>query len=536
MTLDQQLKTIVSELYPDYSGPIELSLNHNISLGDFASPVAFAIAKQTGGNAAQIADTVAQKLNSDSIAATVSTGAPFINFTLSAEAWAELHDLVRLEMGPNPRSLISGKKVNVEFISANPTGPLTLANARGGYAGDALANILKFAGAEVEREYYYNDSGNQIMELGRSIVAARDEIEIEGGYKGGYVQELAQKIDESDPYAAGMKGADYIFTNWIKPMVDRMGIEFDNYKSEQSLIDDGIVDQVIALLKERELIYEKDGALWLKVKQFSNTEEDRVLKRSDKDGTYTYLLKDIAYHYDKIRRSYTDLITIVGADHFTEMKALELIVNQILAPSTEWKGEFHLSIIQFVRLIENGQEVKMSKRAGTYITIDDLLDQINSDVARFFFLMRDINSSMDFDLSIARETSDKNPVYYVQYAYVRAKHILEKADNTPNELSNASLNEDERKILLQISQFSTVIANIVKSHEVHKLTYFTIELAKLFHSFYSKYPVLKSESDEKQNRLVITHLTFETLKTALSLLGISQPDRMVATEVIDSTE
>lgn len=530
MMLDQQLKTVVSELYPDFSGPVELSLNHDIALGDYATPVAFAIAQQVGGNASEIAGEIAQKLSNDSLVATVSSRAPFINITLSPSSWQELA-LHITSIEPSSEK----KRVNVEFISANPTGPLTLANARGGYAGDAIANILKFTGSDVEREYYYNDSGNQIMELGRSIVAAKEEIEIEGGYKGGYIEELAQKIDETDPYQAGVKAADYIFTNWIKPMIDRMGIHFDTYKSEQSLIDDGIVDKVSALLTEKELVYEKDGALWLKVKQFSDTEEDRVLKRSDMDGTYTYLMKDIAYHFDKIKRNYTDLVTIVGADHFTEMKTLELIVNQILAPAAEWKGEFHLSIIQFVRLIENGQEVKMSKRAGTYITINDLLDQVNSDVARFFFLMRDLDSAMDFDLTIARETSDKNPVYYVQYAYVRAKHILEKAEETVPALSSAPLNEDERKILLHISQFSSVITNITETYDVHKLTYYTIELAKLFHSFYAKYPVLKADGDEKQNRLTVTHLTFETLKTALSFLGISQPDRMVA-EVIDSNE
>ncbi len=521
-TIYDALVAAVKEAYPDYAGPVIIEQAKDTSYGDYASPVTFAISKLTGESPQSVKQKILGALGRS------SDGTPFVNITLTSQEWARMltDGLAGGDTWGKPVEPLN-QKINVEFISANPTGPLTLANGRGGFYGDALANVFTHLGAQVEREYYYNDSGNQIMELGRSVVAARTGEEIEGGYKGEYIQELAHKVSIQDPYKAGQRAAEYIFTHWIKPVLARMGIEFTRFSSEQALIDSNTVEKVLALLKEKDLLYEKDGALWLKTTQFGD-DKDRVMRRSDEGETYTYLMKDIAYHWDKIARGADRLFTIVGADHFAEAKTLEAIVRQVLAPAANWEGEFEQPIIQFVRLMKDGQEVKMSKRAGTFVTINDLLDEVNPDVARFFFLMRDLSSHMDFDLNLAKESSDENPVYYVQYAFVRAKHILENASEIPSVIETADLNEQERRLALQIFDLPRLLEEINVSHQVHKLTHYAIELSRAYHGFYSHNPVLKSEGATRAHRLALTTLTFTTLKQVLSLIGVSQPDRMVA--------
>lgn len=535
-TIKKIIAETVRQHYPDFSGDITLYINNNLEFGDYATSVAWDIAKQTNTSPSEVATKLshplAQNLTRDfgvEVEVKISSPVPFVNILLSPSAWGKLLDQKAYDRKPQEGS-VQGKKYNLEFISANPTGPLTLANARGGYSGDAIGRVLEYAGANVEREYYYNDSGNQIMELGRSVLAAKDGKEIEGGYKGSYIKEVAEQITSQDPYEAGKIAAQTVFETMIKPMIERMNITFDRYTSEQSLMDNGTVESVIDRLKSADLTYEKDGALWLKTTQFGD-DKDRVMQRSDEAESYTYLAKDIAYHWDKMKRSYTDLITIVGADHFAEAQTLERIVTQILARQVPWQGRFWQPIIQFVRLEENGQEVKMSKRAGMFVTIDDLLNQINSDVARFFFLMRDLNSHLDFDLSLARESSDKNPVYYVQYAYVRAKHILEKNQSQTFEWKPNPLNEEERRLLLHIHFFPVVIEEITSSLEIHKLTYYTMELAKHFHAFYAKHPVLQADGISKNNRLVLTETVFNVLQLSLALLGISHPEEMIQNSV-----
>lgn len=522
----------VKQLYPEFSGEVVLYINNNLTFGDYATSVAWEMAKKTGKAPAEVANQIAAGLAKNlthhfgaDVEVMVSSPIPFINITLPSVVWGNLLDQKEFDRQGQTKKM-KGRRFNIEFISANPTGPLTLANARGGYSGDALGRVLFYGGAEVEREYYYNDSGNQIMELGRSVIAVKNNTEIEGGYKGEYIKEIARQIDDTDPYEAGKIAADLIFNTLIKPMIERMNISFDRYTSEQSLIDKGTLETVVDLLRQAGLTYEKDGALWLKTTNFGD-DKDRVIQRSDEGETYTYFIKDIAYHWDKINRGYTDLVMMVGADHFTEAKALERVVTNVLSQHLGWHGRFWQPIIQFVRLMENGQEVKMSKRAGTFVTINDLLDQIDSDVARFFFLMRDLNSHMDFDLTLAREASDKNPVYYVQYAYVRAKHILEKKQEQKPTWRPLDLNEEERRLLLHIHFFPEVVEEVYANLEIHKLTYYTMELAKYFHAFYAKHPVLQAEEGIKNNRLILTETVFHLLQLCLSLLGVSHPERMI---------
>ena len=527
------LQTIIDQVvrsqYPQYQGEVSVVVNRNLEYGDYATPVAFNLSKELGQSPAAIAHALVQPFQ-EAVAGvavvSVPEGSPFINFRLTEAGYTQLMtQALETQNVLIDRAKYTPLRVLIEFISANPTGPLTLANGRGGFSGDALANCFTFAGASVEREYYYNDSGNQIMELGRSVVAARKGEEIEGGYKGPYIQELSKIVTVEDPYTSGQESATYIFNHWIKPMIARMGVNFTRYASEQSLIDEGIVDAVVAMLHTHGLLYDADGALWLRTTDYGD-DKDRVMRRTD--GTYTYLMKDIAYHWHKIQRNPTHMFTIVGADHYAEAKTLDMIVRHILAPAANWNGQFIQPIIQFVRLMQDGKEVKMSKRAGNFVTIDDLLDEINPDVARFFFLMRDLSSSMDFDLTLARDASDKNPVYYVQYALVRAKHILESnTENTSSTLATADLSTEERQLLLHLLSFSPLVEEVLETYATHKLPYYAIDLAKHFHAFYAKHPVLKADSIQRSQRLALTQLTHQSLVHVLHLMGVSQPDRMV---------
>ncbi len=529
--IEHSLTQVVSTLYPNFAGDITVERAKDITFGDYASSIAFTVAKQAGQSSHDVAQSLAgatQTALGDYATVEVADGAPFLNFKLSQSALAlQMTDVVAQEESWGASDYLHSQRALVEFISANPTGPLTIANTRGGYFGDALARVLQLAGAEVEREYYMNDSGNQIVQLGRSIIAARTGEEIDDGYRGAYVTELSQIIEGDNPEVVGQAAAQYIISHWIKPMLERMGIAFDTFATEQSLMESGLTQKVIDLLGSHDLTYELEGALWLRTTKFGD-DKDRVIRRST--GTTTYFLNDIAYHWDKIDRGYDQLITIVGADHFTEARALESIVAHVLKVETGWKGTFSQPIIQFVRLVRDGREVKMSKRSGTYVTIDDLLDEISSDVARFFFLMRASDSHMDFDISLAKSTSDANPVYYVQYALVRAKHILEKITDRSIQLTALNLESDERALAIHILDWSNLVTLIARTHEVHRLPYYAIELAKLFHAYYTKYPVIQAEGHLRDQRIALTAMTYITLQQVLHVIGISQPDRMVAAD------
>ncbi len=534
--IKQSLAQAVKILYPDYRGPITLDSKKDRTNFEYSTAVAFHLAKEQGTDPKEIAQHLKSALQErfgSKISIFIADEAPaFINFVFQDEYWLEL-----LQQLPHDSSFQwaithnnqQGKRVLLEFISANPTGPLTLANGRGGYSGDALARVFDFIGAKVEREYYVNDIGNQILELGKSIVAARNHVEIESGYKGDYIQELATHITSDDPAEAGEAGAAYILETWIKPAIQRMGITFNRFFSEKELVKSGALEETIRLLEQHNLLYEAQGAYWLKSTELGD-DKDRVIRRTD--GTYTYLLTDITYHRDKIGRNFDLVMTMVGADHFTEAKTLDMVVQKVIAPIVAWQGMFKQPILQLVRLIENGQEVKMSKRAGTFVTLDDLLTMVPSDVARFFFIWHSYHTHMDFDLTLAKQTSDQNPVYYIQYAYVRSKHILENIadpDYNATELERVELGKEERQLLLHILEFSNCLEMIASTLEIHYLAHYAIELARLFHIFYTVCPVIKAESKEKQSqRIALTQLTFVTLKQVLSLIGVTQPEKMVS--------
>ncbi len=528
-SLTSKVAQVIRAHYPHYWGEVVLETKSDRTDCDYATPVAFGLAKEEKVAPQDIAAVVVpllQEALGDSAEVFMAPQAPpFINIKLHPTGWGEALTELATDQKRGVTPTHRGKQVLVEFLSANPTGPATLANGRGGYCGDALANVYAFAGAEVEREYYVNDTGNQIVQLGKSIIAARQGETIEDGYKGTYIQDLAHQIVTDDPTQAGKQAAEHILESWIKPATKRMGIHFDRFFSEEKLAESGAVQTMLDLLAKHELTYEHDGALWLRTTKYGD-DKDRVVRKSD--GLVTYVLTDLAYHWDKIQRGYDVLVTLMGADHFTESQTLQLLLEQFLIPMHKCAVAFHNPLYQFVRLMKDGEEIKMSKRAGNFVTLDDLLDEVDSDVARFFFVSNAYSNRMDFDLNVAKATSDQNPVYYVQYAYVRAKHILEKEAAPEINLTELSPNSEERLLLLHLLEFPHIINQVLATQEVHYLAHYAIELARRFHVFYTHHQVIKAEPGVKEQRLALTRATMDVLKQTLGLIGVSQPEHMVA--------
>jgi arginyl-tRNA synthetase len=458
----------------------------------------------------------------------------FINFWLKPEALhGELKEILR-KKNKYGQSSVKGKrsKMNLEFVSANPTGPLTMANGRGGFYGDVLANVLENAGRKVTREYYINDAGNQVFMLGLSILnkTAPEKVEeilkkyqLEEKaklYAGAYVDELVGalggpvRLSAQDPQKIGKRAAEYLLKD-IKRSLKKAGIKFDVWFSEdKNLHKKKELKKTLEFLKKREKIEEKDGATWL---------GDGVLVKSD--GNTTYFLADLAYHYDKfIKRKFDVAIDIWGADHHGYKSRMEKGVAALgMAPD-----RLKILIAQLVRLVSGGKEVRMSKRKGEFITMDELLDEVGVDAARFFFLMHSLDTHMDFDLDLAKEKSQKNPVYYAQYAYVRATNILRKS-KVGGRVSNVGqlASDAEVKLMLELVKLPDVLAQTAEDYQVHRLTKYALELAKALHNFYEKERVVGIENKELEKaRLALVSATKITLENLFTILGISKPKKM----------
>ena len=544
----QKIKDLIN--YPD--AVIERPENKNF--GDYSTNVALKLAKKEKKNPMDLAKEIAEKLASsqDAIFAKIEAVPPgFINFTLSngylqkqiSEILAGKEQYRKINVG-------QGQKVQVEFISANPTGPLTLGNGRGGFFGDVLANVLATVGYKVKREYFINDAGYQIEILGYSVLK-----DSKAQYRGDYIDRLHKKFIcwfcTKDPKKVGKKAADCIIKKIIQPTIeDKMKIRFDAWTSENELRQSGKKDKVLELLKEKNLTYGQDGAVWFKSTQFGD-DKDRVLitsTKEDREQSATYLLPDAAYHYKKfVEDKFDKVIDIWGADHHGYVARLQA-AGKALGVWDE--SNLKIIIMQLVRLFEGGKEVKMSKRAGTYITLDELLDEIPLDVARWFFLMRSPDTHMDFDLDLAKEQSEKNPVYYVQYAYARLCAIMRKAGKSRStnyklQTPNFKLLEHraELDLIKQLIRLPEVVEDTAKDYQVHRLPQYALDLVRAFHKFYEECRVLPAlnraegsglgsdKSDDineatSQARLGLCEATKIVLKNTLDLMGISAPEKM----------
>ncbi|USN53236.1 MAG: arginine--tRNA ligase [Candidatus Nomurabacteria bacterium] len=433
-----------------------------------------------------------------------------------------------------------GERVHLEFISANPTGPLHLGNGRGGFTGDTLGNVLEMAGYRVYREYYVNDIGKQVDTLAESII--RRYFQEQGipvpypdtCYQGEYVKELAKTLDFSgvqiqyiDRAKKKLRGqALRAMMKQIKQTLSKvMRIDFDNFFFESELHTKKLTDRVLRMLEARELLYEKDGALWMRTTAFGD-DKDRAIKKSD--GEKTYFLSDLAYLFDKFAvRRYPRAILLLGADHHGYVGRMQAAMRAL-----GWEGRLTIHIFQLVRLMEDGKEVRMSKRSGTFVTIDELIKDVGIDAARFFFLMSGMNTHMDFDLNLAREQSDKNPVYYVQYAHARIASILRKADPLvkKGKTTKAALQEPSAdELVKQLLRFPELVAQVARRSSVHELPQYAMSLATAFHNFYTKVRVI----DNEQVSLPAYELCQASklvLQKTLALMGIHAPEKMERTE------
>ncbi len=496
--------------------PIKVLRPKESSFGDYSISVAMELAKKNNGNPMEIAEKVKDSIKSGYFSKIEAVKPGFINFFVSKDILLkEINEVLKEK--EKFGSLSSKKqKVQVEFISANPTGPLTVGNGRGGPYGDVLANVLSKSGFKVEKAYYVNDYGNQILSLGHSVLK-----DSEAKYSGEYIDELASRIKEKDPYLVGKEAAKIIL-EMIKKTVGKLNIRFDEWFSETSMYDSGAVDKTIEFLKKKGFTYESEGALWFKSTMFGD-ERDRVLVKSD--GGKTYLAGDIAYHRNKFdNQKFDKVINVWGADHFGDVAGLKAGVAAL-----GYKGKLDIVLLQFVTVMKDGKPVKMSKRMGTVVLMDDLLDELTPDVIRFFFLMKSANTHLNFDMNLAKEQSEKNPVFYVQYAHARIMSILRNAGvSEVKKIKNIGKLEHEKEIELmkQILKLTEIVEDTAKDYEVHRIPQYAIDLATSFHQFYNECHVLVDDIELKEARLGLVYATKVVLKNTLDMMGVSAPEEM----------
>lgn len=488
--------------------------------GDFATNAVLIAAKREGVNPRALAEKWQAELQTEELFESVEVAGPgFLNFRLKPAVWhAELQKILD-EADNYGQQPSTNQKIQVEFISANPTGPLTLANGRGGFSGDVLARVLAKGGFAVEREYYINDAGNQILTLGRSIKGEEE------AYRGAYIEELRAELDTSaDAAEVGRVAAERLLGS-IKATVALMGITFDDYVSERELLhDSGAIAKVLDDLAKAGATYEQDGALWLKTTEFGD-DKDRVLRKAD--GEVTYLSADLAhYRWKLVEKGFDVAINILGADHHGYVGRMQAGVEW-LRKSDQFEGHSVILITQLVRLIQSGKEVKMSKRAGTYVALDDLLDEIPADVARFFFVMKSFDTHMDFDLDLAKEQSQKNPVYYLKYAHARVSSILDKAGEPAGQVDLDRLTEPpELRLISKLADYPEIIARTAGDYQVHRVAHYALEVADTFHKFYETTPVISDDADLTAARVTLMRGTKQLLANLGETLGIEMPEKM----------
>lgn len=530
------------EEIPDFVLEVPRERGH----GDFATNIAMLLTRQARMAPRQIAEAIVKQLDkSDLPIVNIEVAGPgFINFYLSAE-W--LYDVLPEIEDQGAKygysSVGNGLKVQVEFVSANPTGLLHMGNARGAALGDSMASLLAAAGFDVQREFYINDAGNQIENFGKSLEAryfqllGRDVAFPEDGYHGQDIIDTVQGIidREGNKYLSLdsrlrrellVKEALNEKLDGIRKSLADFGVKYDVWFSEQTLHDSGAVEQVLNELREKGYIYEHEGALWFKATEFGD-EKDEVVVRSN--GTPTYFAADIAYHKNKFDRGFQWVINIWGADHHGHVNRLKGAM-QALGYDPD---KLQVVIMQLVRLFRGGEIVRMSKRSGEFVTLDDLVEEVGKDAARYFFVMRSPDSHLDFDMDLAKSKSNDNPVYYIQYAHARIcsifRQVQESGISVPSarNINPAVLKQAaELELLRKLADFPTEVAEAAVNLEPHRMARYLHELAGIFHSFYNSNRVIIEDKDIRDARLVLVKSVQQVLKTGLALLGLTAPERM----------
>jgi arginyl-tRNA synthetase len=525
------------------AGKFTVELPKHDGMGDFSTNMALVVAGSEKKNPRELAGIIAKKLAKDSslIGRVDIAGPGFINIFINPDVWRQLIPAI-LSAGENfGRSEIGGKrKVMVEFVSANPTGPLSVGHGRQAILGDSIARLLEATGHDVYREYYFNDAGRQMRVLGESTRARYLELLGENsqfpedGYQGQYIVDIAQSLidkhgdslkDHADVTPFKKQAEAHIFKD-ISATLERLGIVFDNYYNEHSLYENGHIDDVVATLREKGYVYEKDNAVWFKTTAFGH-EQDRVIIKST--GEPTYRLPDIAYHREKFRRNFDWLIDIFGSDHIATVPDVLAGVSALGYDPNKVTVVLH----QFVTLTRDGKTVKMSTRKANFVTVDELIDEVGVDPVLFFFMMRKADSQMEFDLALATKESQENPVYYVQYGYARLCSILRQAVEKglagidPASADLALLVEpEEMKLLKTLSTFPTAIENCALELAPHKIIFYLMELAGQLHSYYNKHKVITDDLPLSHARLCLIKALQGVLKNGLNMVGLTAPEKM----------
>ncbi len=541
--------------------------------GDLSSSVAMVIAKQEKRPPLEVAHVIAEQIQAScALLEKVSVAPPgFLNFTLRSDCWfSVLEEIERTGDLYGHSTMGQGQRVLLEFVSANPTGPLHMGHGRGAALGEALARLLRAAGYEVDKEYYVNDAGRQMKLLADSVYARYLEIHgrefsfPEDGYHGDYIKTLAQAVDrEKGPHLLTLSPEDaqrecgqwasQELVRAIKEDLAQFGVEFETWYSEALLFSSGKIQAALNDLQQRDLVFTQDGATWFRSSRFRD-EKDRVICKQD--GDYTYLASDIAYHFDKLRRGYKWLINIWGADHHGYVPRMQAVI-QAFGYGNDC---LRVLLVQMVRLLRGGKKVEMSKRTGEFVMLQDVVDEVGADAAKFFFLMHRSDTHLEFDLELAKKQSAENPVYYVQYAHARLASLFRTAQERGfpvSPIGEASLSvlvqPEEIRLMKQLSSFPGLLEASAKALEPHRVTFYLLELAGFLHVFYYKRRVLPPRVDDVKGkesdgldhgresgesgqeilsreltiaRLVLLKQVQTVIKNGLQLLGVSAPEKM----------
>ena len=545
MTFEERLASAVREAvhrtYGVQLNGIHVERPNDPAHGDFATNVALANARELRRNPREVAETLVDALDAPFVREAEVAGPGFVNFRLSPEAlWDEVGSLLR-EGDQYGRREPSGDPVLLEFVSVNPTGPMHVGHGRQAAYGDSLARIMQTAGTNVSREYYFNDGGNQIRLFGESVAGRYAGLygetwPVSGSqmaYMGDYTEEIAEDIAEEHgrrlldmDREEALREITAFATRWcmddIKRTLARVRVRFDSFFNEKELYESGAVEEIVRELVGGEHVYESEGALWLATSRFGD-DKDRVLGKSD--GTYTYMAPDLAYHRDKWDRGFRTAVDVLGADHAGYPPRIRAGLVALGLP----REFLDVELVRLVKLVREGEQVKFSKRAGNVVSFDELLDEVGEDVARYFYVRSSHKTEMNFDLDLAIKHSDENPVFYVQYAHARISSIFERADISPEEVSEiptGDLAPEERLLVLELLDFPRVIQNAAYKREVHPIPTYLETLSTRFHQFYTVHRVLVQDADVRARRLALCSATKSVLRSGLDLVGVNAPEKM----------
>jgi arginyl-tRNA synthetase len=520
---------------------VELERPKNAEHGDFATNVALQLAKRVGAKPREVAQSIVAALGGNAlIERTEIAGPGFINLTLTKDSRFAVVGAI-LAAGPafGRSTAHANHKIMVEFVSANPTGPLHVGHGRQAALGDSISTLLEWQGWRVTREFYYNDAGNQIANLALSVQArikqARGEsVEMpKDGYLGDYIHEIAREYAAAhfgDASGNNLEQIRQFSVDYLRKEQDidlnAFGVKFDSYFLESSLYTDGRVDETVKMLAAAGHTFEAEGAMWLKTTDFGD-DKDRVMRKSD--GTFTYFVPDVAYHLTKFRRGYEHVVNVQGADHHSTVTRVRAGLQALEAGIPKGYPDYVLH--QMVTVMKSGEEMKISKRAGSYVTVRDLIDEVGRDGVRYFFLMRRVDSHLVFDIDLAKSNTDDNPVYYVQYAHARLCSVLREWGGDPATLARADLSKlvspYEAVLAQQLAEFPQVLARAAEDFSPHLVTYYLHDdVAARLHTYYNAERFLVEDETLKLARLALVAATRQVLANGLAVLGVSAPERM----------